>query len=124
MDRQRHFCVSVRVSKGVWTALVVAYPLHPHSGRFYRETLDAQVAANPLLTPRDGKVPEPFVPYYSLCVAGRSFAGLLTGGEVFLAPRCLVWVALGGQPPSPPGIWRVGACRQAMGSQNRGRLIA
>jgi len=29
------------------------------------------------------------------------------------APRCFVWVGLGGQPPKPPGILRFGACRQA-----------
>ena len=30
-----------------------------------------------------------------------------------LALRCFVWVALGGQPPRPPGILRFGVCRQA-----------
>jgi DNA-binding transcriptional ArsR family regulator len=35
------------------------------------------------------------------------------------APRCLVWVPLGGQPPKPPGILRFGACRQAGIGRNR-----
>jgi len=44
--------------------------------------------------------------------------------EGIRAPRCLVWVDLGGPPPRPPGILRFGACRQADTGRHRKWPIA